>query len=189
MTQWVFSPVCMCVCGCVCGAGSGGRDGALWQPHHHGDSGIIASGGHWCWSEYSIGSRKEQHGNDRIHWAAGQTSGCMSHRALGNASSSSEMPVTVNFSGFTVILVTPKPLNHKIHVRTQISSLENGAAVNDRQLKPNETAAEAAGMTLSLLPEEGRRVSFVGGMTWCFGVCQRLQINWTHWSLHRLFAL
>lgn len=75
------------------------------------------------------------------------------------------MPVTVNFSGFTVILVTPKPLNHKIHVRTQISSLENGAAVNDRQLKPNETAAEAAGMTLSLLPEEGRRVSFVGGMT------------------------
>ena len=106
MTQWVFSPVCVFVYECVCGAGSGGRDGALWQPHHHGDSGIIVSGGHWCWSGYSIGSRKEQHGNDRIHWAAGQTSGCMSHRALGNASSF-KMPFTVNFSGFTVILVTP----------------------------------------------------------------------------------
>lgn len=40
------SPVCVFVYECVCGAGSGGRDGALWQPHHHGDSGIIASGGH-----------------------------------------------------------------------------------------------------------------------------------------------
>lgn len=181
MIQWDFT---WYVCECVCGAGSGGGggDGGLRKLHHHGDCGIIVLGGRWCWSEYSIGSRKEQHGNNKIHWATGQML--------------LKCPSLSFAANFIVYLHMVLPLIHwsaepqdPCSHPDYLLCTEKGNGCERQSAQAKWNCCWSCWNDPPFLPPWrgecplGRRDDLT------FWVCQKLQINWTHWSLRRLFVL
>lgn len=141
--------VFVCAWMCLWRFGSGGRDGGLWQLHHHGD-------GH-----YHVGRTLMLEWVQ--HWqqkgATWQQQNPLGHSAnvwLYMKLGTLKMSFAANFTVLTVYKGSdPDALNHKIHVHTQIISYVLRVALLWRRgsSKTNETAAEMAPPPSSL-PEE-----------------------------------
>lgn len=167
--------VFVCAWTCLWRFGSGGRDGGLWQLHHHGD-------GH-----YHVGRTLMLEWVQ--HWqqkgATWQQQNPLGHSAdvwLYMKLGTLKMSFAANFTVLTVYKGSdPDALNRKIHVHTQIISHVLLVALLWRRgsSKTNETAAEAAGMAPppSSLPEE-TSVLWGEEMTWRFGF---VRTHWAHW--------
>lgn len=104
----------------------------------------------------STGNRKEQHDKNKIHRATRLTSGFISNK-----------PFAANFTVFTVYAFIKIPT--LMHWTTKSMFTPRLSHMCWDWHKPNETAAQAAGMAPPLPPSLERRVS-VGEKRWLDGL-------------------